>query len=243
VQVSDLFATIADLAGKPHPTAVDSVSLVPYFSTPSQPSLRTTVHAERFEPLGFGPYTRHDVAVRDAQFKLLRFATATSSSEALYDLAVDPHEQTNLLLAPLTPAAQAAYATLQDALTPAAEPWNEVGVGLGGAGGEPRLSGSGSLMPNTPVTINLVNAPPLKPMLLIGGTNWAGKLFHGGVLGPLPNMVLPPLLTSPVGTFSASTNWPAGLPAGFRLVLQAWIADASMPVGAAGSNNLLISPP
>lgn len=243
VSATDLFATIADLAGKPHATAVDSVSLVPYFSNPSQPSLRATVHAELFDPLGFGPFSRHDVAARDAQFKLLRLATATSSHEEMYDLLADPFEQTNLLLAPLSPAAQASYATLKAALTPPAEPWNEVGEGLPGVGGEARLSGSGSLNPNTPITIELKQAAPLTPMLLVVGFDWKGKLFHGGVLGPQPGLNLPFLLTGPTGKLTLPTTWPPGLPSGFRVILQAWIADTTNPLGAASSNNLIITAP
>jgi len=57
VEVTDLFATVAEIAGvdlaRTLPgVALDSVSLVPYLSDPARPSVRDTIFAERFSVNG-----------------------------------------------------------------------------------------------------------------------------------------------------------------------------------------------
>ena len=106
VSIVDLFATIGELAGFPAVTE-DSVSLVPYFTSPGT-SLRNTVYTETFTPNGAGPYTSHDRAVRNGRYKLIR---RTGMPDELYDLAVDAHEVSDLMPT-LTPAEQSAYDAL-----------------------------------------------------------------------------------------------------------------------------------
>ena len=109
VNSTDLFATFGELAGTPMP-ADDSVSMVPYFTDPTG-SRREFAFAETFTPNGFGPYDEHDRCVRERRYKLIR--TLTGPDE-LYDLALDPFEQQNLLEQPLLSASQqAAYDRLQ----------------------------------------------------------------------------------------------------------------------------------
>jgi arylsulfatase A-like enzyme len=93
VSASDLFATFAEWAGTTS-TAEDSVSLVPYFSDPSLPSIRESVYAETFQPNGFGPYTTHDRTVRNERYKLIR---RLGEPDELYDLVTDPWETTDLV--------------------------------------------------------------------------------------------------------------------------------------------------
>src|SRR5882672_11341401 len=230
-----LTESVAELAGKPHPTATDSVSIVPYFSSPSLPSLRSTLRAEIFEPEGFGPFTRHDVAARDGHFKLLRFWTPTATHEELYDLWAHSFELNNPLHAPLSPDAAASYAVLEAALFPKPETWNEVGEGILSVHGEAHLSGSGPLTPNSVVSLSLKSAAPLAPMIIAIGWNWAGKLKKGGVLDPTGDFVVGNLFTNALGQLNVSATWPPGLPPQFRMILQAWIADPSGPVGLASS--------
>lgn len=103
---ADIFATVADLVDSPV-NAEDSVSLLPYFRDPNA-QLRRFVYAEVFEPNGSGPYTRHDRCVRDARYKLIR---KIGAADELYDLLVDPFEQSNLLPS-LSMSEQAAYDAL-----------------------------------------------------------------------------------------------------------------------------------
>lgn len=105
VNLTDLFATIAGLAGVDPAvwlpaTKLDSVSLVPYFSAPARPSLRWYTYTERFRPLGAtGPVPNAQRAIRDSRFKLI----SKPSGPEFYDLVLDPFETTNLLPGGLTP--------------------------------------------------------------------------------------------------------------------------------------------
>ena len=49
VNLTDLLATVAELTGGGPVTAEDSVSIVPYFSDPTQASLRPWIYSERME--------------------------------------------------------------------------------------------------------------------------------------------------------------------------------------------------
>jgi arylsulfatase A-like enzyme len=93
VNTTDLYATIAELAGArvPSDRPVDSVSLLPYLEDPSTPSLREWVYADQF-------YSEHGVdtggyAVRDDRYKLIEFRNRPE----LYDLLSDPAESNDLL--------------------------------------------------------------------------------------------------------------------------------------------------
>ena len=88
---TDLLATVSSLTGVPM-TAVDSVSFFPYLSNPDRPSIRRTLYSERFgnaQP----PFQNWRRAIRDERYKLHRRPAA----DELYDLELDPFEQSNLL--------------------------------------------------------------------------------------------------------------------------------------------------
>ena len=122
VNTTDLFMTVADLAGAKLPPVfpkgyvLDSVSLVPYLSEPDQPSLRETVYAEIFKPGGFsGPYSLEARAIRNERFKLIDSSITGMAvyASGFYDLRSDPGENNNLLGAAMTPAQTAGYHDLQ----------------------------------------------------------------------------------------------------------------------------------
>lgn len=118
VAATDLFATIAELAGVAV-EAEDSVSLVPYLEGFTG-SLRSTIYAERFEPNGlpFAP-DLHDRAIRDGRFKLIR---RQQDPDELFDLEIDPCESQDLFPPPAGSAAESAWQQLDAELT-------EMGVG------------------------------------------------------------------------------------------------------------------
>ena len=92
VSVVDLFETFGELSSQ-IVLPSDSVSLVPYFSNPTQ-SIRNTVYSEKFSPNGPGPYTTHERAIRNDRYKLIR---RLGQSDELFDLLLDPFETSNLL--------------------------------------------------------------------------------------------------------------------------------------------------
>ena len=104
VSSTDLYATFAELAGVPS-EAEDSVSLVPYFSAPAQPSLRKSVYTERFFPNHGWPKQDHQQAIRGRRFKLIRIL---GQPDQFFDLVLDPFETTNLS-PELTPSQKFAY--------------------------------------------------------------------------------------------------------------------------------------
>ena len=118
VSTVDIFKTILELASVDPALAlpvgsatVDSVSMVPYLKNPSQAPLRSWIMTEQFgNTAGFG---RTGKAIRDASYKLIRFDAGDTQ---LYDLRVDPQEQTDLMTAPLSVEAAAHEASLNLAL-------------------------------------------------------------------------------------------------------------------------------
>lgn len=117
VNGTDLHATLLELARARQPEGTDSVSMVPYLLDPAAISRRSHVFAESFRPNGRSAYNAHGRAIRDARYKLVR--NVLSGSSALFDLAVDPDEQSNLMgagMPPLTRGQQAAFSQLDEAL-------------------------------------------------------------------------------------------------------------------------------
>ncbi len=101
VHVTDVFATVADVAGvdlaRTLPDVeLDSQSLVPYLEDPSRPSTRRYLYTEDFRPNGPPPHDTSSRAIRDARHKLI----LTPAGEELYDLESDPAERKNLLTTP-----------------------------------------------------------------------------------------------------------------------------------------------
>ncbi|MBW2253962.1 MAG: sulfatase-like hydrolase/transferase [Deltaproteobacteria bacterium] len=93
VNHTDLFATVAEIAGADLELSEESVSLLPYLDDPDLPSLREVVFAERFLPNGPGPYDEVHRMVRDERWKLI---THHGGDDELYDLREDPLEAKNL---------------------------------------------------------------------------------------------------------------------------------------------------
>jgi arylsulfatase A-like enzyme len=120
VSVSDVYRTVASLAGVamlPAGTAQDSYDLTPLLADPPRPNGRTHLLAESFgRNAPAPPYVSHKVALRDARHKVL-YNWTERRALALYDLAVDPREQRNLLQpappAPSTPAGAALQGLVQ----------------------------------------------------------------------------------------------------------------------------------
>jgi len=112
VHVADLFATLAELA-QSDATAEDSISLTPQLVDAGAPG-RKVLYTSGFRPNGGPPSpSRYKRAARNDRYKLLRSGVRT---EQLFDLEADPHEQVDLLTAPLAPADREAWESLARAI-------------------------------------------------------------------------------------------------------------------------------
>jgi arylsulfatase A-like enzyme len=114
VQATDLFPTILEIAGVTPPARRDAVSFASQLVDPSAPGSRTVAFSQFFLPNG-GPIDppSHERAARGERYKLIRKGTETKE---LYDLLLDPYEQSPLDLEDLTIEQLSAYHDLDRAI-------------------------------------------------------------------------------------------------------------------------------
>ncbi len=111
---TDLFATVAELAGMGGPMPEDSISFAYALADPAAPSRRGVAWAERFGPNGPSEqWTYHEGIARDERYKLL---LRNGVEVGLYDLIADPMERHNLFRDPVTPEMRAAVKRLRRAV-------------------------------------------------------------------------------------------------------------------------------
>jgi hypothetical protein len=122
------------------------------------------------------------------------------------------------------------------------EAWTDLGSGLSGIAGEPKLAGTGSLIGGSPVSLVLSNAKTFAPSMLVVGVSLMNAAFKGGVMVPHPDLLFP-TFTDGLGGESFAALWPVGVPSGFQTFMQFWIADAAGPGGFAASNGLVATTP
>jgi hypothetical protein len=121
--------------------------------------------------------------------------------------------------------------------------WSDLGEQLAGATGVPFLAGDGALLVSTPVSITLSTAKPLAVTTLVVGFSALNDAFKGGVMVPVPDLLIAGLVTDGSGGWQLQTSWPAGVPSGFPLWMQVWITDASGPKGFTASNGVFALTP
>ena len=118
-------------------------------------------------------------------------------------------------------------------------PWLDLGYGLEGAAGVPRLMGDGALTPGSPGSLALSNAAPGAPALLLVSPLETPLPFKGGTLVPLPATLATAVLTDGGGGVVLRwTAFPSGLPFWTEFCTQVAVADAGAPHGIALSNAL-----
>ncbi len=155
-------------------------------------------------------------------------------------VAVAAHLCGAILLAGATVLAGAPRAAAQ---SPCCDPWTDLGQALAGTHGAPSLEATGSLAEGTLVSLSVDGALETAPAWLVVGLSELGAPFKGGTLMPAPSTVLP-VATDAAGHFAVTATWPAGLPAGLAIVLQAWVKDAAGVAGFAASNAMRgVTPP
>lgn len=244
VSTTDLFATVAGLAGQPAPSGVDSVSLVPYFANPALPSLRTWVYSEFFSTNGFGPFERRDRTVRNSRYKLLRLRAPYSVTEVneFYDLLLDPFEKLNLMASPLSGAVLAAYTSLDAVLRQLEEPFVDQGHALPSGANALFLRGEAVGSQESNVAVQLSKGPGPATAHVVVGLASALLPFKDGTLVPFPHFIGPAQVLSASGSLTEAFTWPPGF-SGFQLWLQYWVPHFSGPDGFIASNGLRITAP
>ncbi|MGQ0552414.1 MAG: FG-GAP-like repeat-containing protein [Planctomycetota bacterium] len=113
--------------------------------------------------------------------------------------------------------------------------WTGLGHALGGTWGTPSLWVEGECFAGEQLSLSLGGSLSGETAALVIGLTSATAPFKGGLLVPAPTLVLP-LVLDGLGSTALATTWPAGLPAGFTIWLQAWISDPAGPAGFAATN-------
>ena len=117
-------------------------------------------------------------------------------------------------------------------------PWTYLGHALAGGTGAPTLFGAGPLAPGSETTLSLDGAVPGSACWLVAGAGSLLQPFKGGVMVPTLDLLIGPLFVGPTGSSVLSGRWPNGVPPGFVVRLQDWIADPAASAGFAASNGL-----
>lgn len=109
--------------------------------------------------------------------------------------------------------------------------WDNLGSALAGTYGLPQLVGTGWLTAGTTLTLTATSLLENQSAAIIAGFSAINAPFKGGVLVPAVDLLLTGLPTGPLGQVLLTATWPAGIPSGFHIYLQLWLAD---PAGAQG---------
>ncbi|TAH39465.1 MAG: DUF3466 family protein [Planctomycetota bacterium] len=117
-------------------------------------------------------------------------------------------------------------------------PWTDLGYALAGSSGFPSMTGAGSLLAGTTLTLSLANARSDAQGSWIIGFAPLLRPFHGGTLVPRADHRIP-FRTDVSGRAQFVEAGLPPLPSGFRIFAQAWLYDPAAIQGAAASNALL----
>lgn len=110
--------------------------------------------------------------------------------------------------------------------------WQDLGYALPGAQGTPYLGVQGEPQPGGAIAARLVAAEPGALVALFLGSSISAQPFLGGVLAPMPQLVVFPLATDSAGEIVLDATWPGDVLPGTPVVSQAWVLP---PNGAAPS--------
>ncbi len=119
--------------------------------------------------------------------------------------------------------------------------WSDLGDALAGVQGEPSLVGAGVPASGETISLTIVAGPPSGSATLVVGFLPLNAAFKGGVLVPTPDLLVSGLPLDAAGNAVLPSTWPTGVPAGFRIQLQAWMADAAGPKGFSATNGLRLT--
>src|SRR5262249_10246464 len=106
----------------------------------------------------------------------------------------------------------------------------------------PSLTGSGTLLPGSPLALDLANGPPGAATALVVGLSKLNPPLKGGLLVPAAD-ALRPLAAGSAGALHLATSWPTGIPSGTSVWMQSWAPDADALHGFVASASLQIIAP
>lgn len=118
----------------------------------------------------------------------------------------------------------------------------DLGLGLAGAAGTPRLRVESTLLPGTALRVELDLAPADAPLFALFGFGFVAAPLLGGTMVPETIVVLSGPVTDAAGRWLLQTRWPPDMPSA-TLYVQVWLPDATGPQGVVASNGLGLSPP
>lgn len=107
--------------------------------------------------------------------------------------------------------------------------WMDVGRGLVGAHGPPRLVGTGPLTAASTASLEITGAPAGALVLLTAGRSFDDVPLQGGLLVALPTAGVPPEVASPLGVVSIDVPLSVDVLPGLTMYTQAWIVDDGGP--------------
>ncbi|MBM4062805.1 MAG: hypothetical protein FJ265_17175 [Planctomycetes bacterium] len=259
VHAVDLFATLAALHGVdargsvPAAVPLDAVSFVPLLQAAGRPPVREFAYSEVFAGATAMGTAGDDELIRDAQYALLRTRTGSGVREELYDLLADPWQTTDLLLQPLSAAAEDGYRRLWRALAtlrgyPSAIAF---GAGCSGAGLSPVLRAVTPPAIGTTFTMRVhgLSAAASATFGVVGfaADQWLGAPLPQdlGALG-MPNctLLLAPAITRFLVRINTVAPWNEALPndpglVGTGFFAQSFVlAPGANPAGALATRAL-----
>jgi FG-GAP-like repeat len=179
------------------------------------------------------------VLTGDGQGAFAEAFTATNfgSSDDLQAADLDQDGAPDLVLASISGAGQSSLTRVRNHTYPAGSPWLDLGQGKTGFTSQglpakPILTADGTLAAGEPVSLALArNNSPATIGYVIMGLSALSAPFQGGTLVPAPDVVVGPIPSLPGKSALVLTGtWPAGMPSGTSIWIQAWLHGVGTPL-------------
>jgi hypothetical protein len=121
--------------------------------------------------------------------------------------------------------------------------WTDVGGGLAGVNGVPKLTGEGVALLNHGHVLKLTGAKPSSLATTVVGVSALNAPFKGGTMVPSPLVVIPGVPVGPTGAWTPVIfTWTPQI-SGFSMWVQVWIHDAAAVKGWSASNGIKATAP
>jgi hypothetical protein len=122
--------------------------------------------------------------------------------------------------------------------------WADLGGALPGSNGmQPRLVGTGRLVPGEIVTLDMQGALPKASGLLFLSRGVDCQPLLGGTLIPDDPVYFPWFTADDAGGFHWSFAFPPGIATGGSFAIQAWMIDTPSPFSVSATNAVWVTAP